>query len=611
MLRPASAPRPASPAAEPLAAGPPAAPALSPGERRWRWAIIGVLLLFVAWPYLWLAWTPPPGHEYGGLLFNADDQNVHLAWARQAAQGHFFFRNLFTTEGLDAPSSWHLPFTNLFCWLAGALAALTRTPLIVVYHALRLLFAALALVWFSDLCALLTPDRRVRLLALALAAFAGGAGWLADLFPHQLAGHAWMDRPAAMSPLAGPRAFPMMPEAFTVTSALLFPLFIAATAGLPLIYGLALRAARAACLRTSLRPALGASVVALLLGNVHPYDVPPLLATLLLWTALRRGTPNAPNAAPAAYAGLRWPALLLISIGALAPVAWQGLALRGSEFSGALQAEAGAPPLGDVLLSYGLLVPLAVIGAVQSWRSEARLSEARLMVWWALVPLALIYAPLSFARKMIEGVHLPLCFLAAVGLVWLCQRLPWRPARWLLAGGVWAAMSLSPLQFIVWRLADAHRPERDVFSVRAPIYLSQSDAAALRFLDSLPPSDKARAVLCLPFVGSYVPRLTGLPVYAGHWAYTLDAKTKLGIAGAFFSGRMPLAQAHALLHEAHIGYVLEGSREKLLRQVQGGVQGGVQSGVQGGASAPSPAQTLNLTKIYDRDGATIYRVPEM
>ena len=40
----------------------------------------------------------PDGFEYFRLLYNPDDQNVHLAWARQAAQGRFFFRDLFTTR---------------------------------------------------------------------------------------------------------------------------------------------------------------------------------------------------------------------------------------------------------------------------------------------------------------------------------------------------------------------------------------------------------------------------------------------------------------------------------------------------------------------------------
>ena len=64
-------------------------------------------------------------------------------------------------------------------------------PLIWPYHALRALFAVLLLWWFFNLCALLTRDRRTRMLALALVAFSGGAGWLHALLP----GFTFIDRP--------------------------------------------------------------------------------------------------------------------------------------------------------------------------------------------------------------------------------------------------------------------------------------------------------------------------------------------------------------------------------------------------------------------------------
>ena len=129
-------------------------------ERRQLWLLIAALLLVISLPYAWAAATAPDGFEYFGLLYNPDDQNVHLAWARQAAQGRFFFRDLFTTESL-ANAEQPL-FTNLFCWLMGVLSALTQVPLIWIYHALRLLFAALALHWFYALCTVLTPARRIR-----------------------------------------------------------------------------------------------------------------------------------------------------------------------------------------------------------------------------------------------------------------------------------------------------------------------------------------------------------------------------------------------------------------------------------------------------------------
>ena len=68
-------------------------------KRRLRWLIVAFLVATTL-PYLWAAALAPRGFVYSGLLFSPDDQNVHLMWARQAAEGRLFVQDLFTTEHL-------------------------------------------------------------------------------------------------------------------------------------------------------------------------------------------------------------------------------------------------------------------------------------------------------------------------------------------------------------------------------------------------------------------------------------------------------------------------------------------------------------------------------
>lgn len=576
-------------------------------ERRRLRTVIAATLIAVSLPYVWAVLSAPLNSEYSGLLYSVVDQNVHLAWMRQARDGHFFFRDLFTTEGL---ASGERPlFNNLFCWLVGVLSALTHLPLVVVYHAARLLFAALALRWFYGLCALLTSDRRVRLAALCLAAFSSGAGWMAPAFP----GRTFIDR--------ADHAL-MMPEAFTFTSTLVYPLFAASTALLPLIYGLVLRAQATGRARYT----VAAGGAALLLGNIHTYDVLPLGATLLLWAtwsalrkdALRDGTarddaarpPNADEQAPdrgaapgaasetaSEIARVRWAAPLAVVLCAALPALYQAVVFRNSrEFRIKALTPTPPPPLPDLALSYGPLLLLAIVGAVALRRDR----HATLMTLWAVVTLASIYAPVSFARKMIEGVHLPLCFLAAAGLIWFLTRLAERAPQRLssarqsmmprfIASAFVALMSVSSMEFVLWCLdhvRDNNRARVQYLDIVPPLYLSPGDAAALRFLDgSMQPRD--RAVLCLPMLGNYVPRATGHAVYVGHWAETLDFRAKLGEVSDFYTGQMTAAQAAAWLHRNHIGYVVIGFYEKRL-----------------GATLPLP-----LPLIHSQADAAIYAVP--
>lgn len=509
---------------------------LSPQERRYFGVILALHLLLITLPYLWALTTTPNGFVYGGLLYNPDDQNVHLAWARQAAEGHFFFRDLFTNESL---LSGERPlFTNLLCWLIGILSSLTIIPIIWFYHAFRVAFAALALLLFFALTTRLTADRRVRIVATALVAFAGGAGFLTALLP----GFNWMDRPDNAS-------FPMMPEAFTFASSFIFTLNIASMALLLAVYLLSLHAWETG----SRKAMLGAGVSALLLANFHTYDVFPLLAALAAWAVVAWRGSSEENARRGRYAFLP-----VVAIGAAIPVLYQLFVFRGSEeFRVKALTNTPAPPIWDVAISYGPLLLLAIGGAAVAWREV----KMRLPVFWMLATLALIYAPVSFARKMIEGLHLPLCFLAAVGLVWLIGKLQPAVQRVVAVGAV-LILSLSSFQFVAWSLDNA----RDNNASRAnvlmpPLYLTQGDAAAMQFLKEQP---RGKAVLCLPFLGNYVPRESGQTVIIGHWAETLHFQQKLGLVLSFYGGKMNETQAKNWLRENRIGYVVTGSYENQL-----------------------------------------------
>jgi hypothetical protein len=222
------------------------------------------------------------------------------------------------------------------------------------------------------------------------------------------------------------------------------------------------------------------------------------------------------------------------------------------------------------------------------------------MVVWLLVTLLMIYTPVSFARKMIEGMHLPLCFLAATGLVWLLARVPSQAVRRAVAAGAVVLMCISSVRFVGWCLSNAQ--DNNVSRLGAmmpPLYLTEGDAAALRDLGEAPVA-RDRAVLCMPFLGNYVPRATGSTAFVGHWAETLhfyDPATRTGKiteVQRFYSGRMTPAAAHAWLRANRIGYVVEGFYEKLYAKELGW---------------SLPSRTLGLKPVSERNGTTVYEVP--
>jgi hypothetical protein len=435
---------------------------------------------------------------------------------------------------------------------------------------------------FYALCALLTEDKRMRFVALVLVALSGGFGWLQQQWPQFFPNHVFIDNPD------GPL---MMPEAFTFTSAFIFPLNIAAIALLPLIYILVLRAGQTG----RLKYAVWAGAAALLLANIHTYDALPLIVTLLLWPVLST-LPGARDDAVPPLKSKVWAASFIAIIFALLPVAYQWLVFQNSEeFRIKALTPTPAPPLMDVVLSYGPLLFLSIIGIFISWQH----SRARLMTLWLLVTFAMIYAPVSFARKMIEGMHLPMCFLAAAGLAWLLARVSSPIVRRAALAGAMAVLCISSLRFVGWCLANAQDNNRSRIAVMMPpLYLPPGDAAVLRDLNGLSET-RDRAVLSMPFLGNYVPRETGSTAFAGHWAETLhfyDSKTggKIGEVQRFYSGRMEPTAALAWLRDNHIGYVVEGFYENLYAKE---------------FDWSLPSSKLGLRRKFARNGTTVYEVP--
>ncbi len=508
---------------------------LSDREKRWGWIILLAFLFCIILPYVWAFAITPPGFTWGGLLFSTDDQNVHLMWARQARDGEFFMRDLFTTEGLVNGTK---PlFVNGLMLIIGWLSRLSGLEVVFWYQSVRVAGAAWALWQLHLLGWEVTdgaPDREnARLGALALAAFTTGAGFVASISPQLLGPLIWIDR-------ADNPTWPLMPEAFFTLSALIYPLNIVSL-------GLLLLVMRH-ILRGQWWPA---ALGALALSNIHTYDALPLMVIAIIWAIANNKTDRA-------SAGRA----LAATAGAALPVLYQLFVFANSEeFRIKALSATPALPIGHTLVSYAPLLILAIMG----WFALKDYRRARnLLVLWALIVIAIVYQPLvyiSFGRKMIEGWQLPLLVLGGAGLAALKRPLAMMATV--------AVLAISPLVTTGWILDNAatNNAARDPYFMPT-VYLHNSDVAALRFIESQP---QQGAVLCLPFVGGYLPRVTGKYTYAGHWAESLHMeKVKLPATQRYFSGQMSLDEARQLFAGNQIRWVLEGPYERAFQRAVGG-----------------------------------------
>jgi hypothetical protein len=506
---------------------------VSAAERRWAWAWALVVVALISLPYLMLWALTPPGRVFWGFVQNPDDHCVYLAWMRQAWQGQLFFQNLFTTDpqrGLTI---------NLFFWLLGSLARLTHLPLALVYHLSRAGFGALLLVLVYHLAAFFTEDRLTRRAAFGFAALSAGLGWL--FWP---------------APGSNPLAYPVdawQPEAITFLSLYSNALFCAAMAAMAGLFLCLLQAQRTG----KKGYVVGAGVLGFLLGNFHSYDV---IAIAAVWAAYLLATGLVTRRAP--LIELRQ-AILAAAI-ALPAVAYQYYLLQTDPvFQARAAVPTRSPALHLYLLGYGLLVPLAILGAHRLLRAPSAPRPAVIFpVVWAVVGLAVGYLPAPFQRKLVEGLHLPFALLAGFGAVPVADQVA--RGRRFAAPFVIVTLLLtvpSNLRFVARDWTTAVNQNAGSTGLH-PVFWPREDMEAMARLDEWLP--RSSVVQALPMTSCLIPSMSGCRVWCGHWGETPDFYQKFRDTLRFFRADTPSDWRRQFLARTGITHVFVGAAEREL-----------------------------------------------
>jgi hypothetical protein len=480
-------------------------------ERRWLMALsLGVLAL-ASLPYLAGTLTAAPDRVFTGLQVNPLDGVSYLAKMQIGFHGGWLFQLRFTTEsGAGA-----VLFTYFIA--LGQLARILNLPLIVVFHAARLL-GGFALLWQAyALAARLSDSIERRRQMWWLIAVSSGLGWLATL----LGRGSSSDLTIAESNTF----YSLMANAhFALAVALMIALFVGV---------LETR-------RVTVRRVLGLSALSLLLAIIQPFAPFALFAilgvTLLLMWRRDRVWPSAPFLITLGVGAITEPVLIyLYAITQIDPV------LR--EWS--LQNQTPSPPVIDYLIGYGLLLVLAIPAARAAWRRRSNWDL--LLLAWIGVTALLLYAPIPLQRRLSLGLHVPIALLAAQGLVQIARGRKW-PRRFIAA----ATVPTSILLVLVLIGGAVARDPR--------IYVTPDESAAFEWLH-----DHARfddVVLAAPETGAFIPAFAGQRVVYGHPYETVEAERKRQMAADFFAGQGDRA---AVLRE--VNYVFVGPRERALGQV--------------------------------------------
>ena len=529
------------------------------GWREWRFVLVCsiVVLAITSIPYTLGGVLATEDRVFGGFVYAVEDGYSYLAKMRQGAEGDWLFRIAYTPE--PHQRTLFFPFHLLLGKVAALIPGTGLTARMVwVYHGARVVCGLILLLTTYRFMAALSPQVAVRRIAWLMVTSGGGLGWLLVA----------LGQPGWLGSL--PLDF-ILPEGFTFLVLYGFPhialaralllwgilLLLRAWAAHPYSAGQGINRAPRITFRVSritphvsrlpgLRWALLTGIQWLLMGLVVPFYVAVAWAVmgtawLALWLRERR---------------LPWREGGLAAVAALASapiVAYSAWVFTVDPVYGAWAAQnriLSPHPL-HYLAAFGVPLLLAAPAVRDAWRQERYGWLA--LAWVGVVPL-LVYLPFNVQRRLVEGVQIPLSWLAAIG-IWK-WRTGWRGLRWRVAvGTVLLGLSLTNVMLVMGNcLALNGQP--------APIYRDVRETAMLDWLSERVESDDV--VLTAYGTGNYLPARLNARAFVGHGPESVQAEEKKALVTQFFCSATDDGWRRQLLAQYGVDYVLWGPEEQAL-----------------------------------------------
>jgi hypothetical protein len=513
-----------------------------PGSLRDVWLVWVALCVVTTIPYVVANSRTPAGHIFTGVLSAYDDTFTYFAWIRQSADGHLLLRDLFTSE--PQSREFFLPLWNVI----GFAARLTGLSIALSFHIARLVAGLLLLIAARAVAQSVMKSRsRVRF-ALWLYVMSSGLGWLVYASKNRtdLLGAASLSGSADLT----------MPEAIAFRSVFAQVHFAIGVALLCYTMKLLFNA----LVEKKTNRAVGAGALASLLAVVHPYLLVVVVSiaavTVLAGPWIARGKEERED--------WGWDYVLIVRLsaafgaGLMPGVAYLVYLNRTNEVlrEWLRITDTLSPAPQQYLLGFGIVGALAVVGFRLLWSNRSVYGE--LLLIWALVQAALLYAPISFQRRLVEGLQLPLAIAASVAIFWMAQRLfsgSAAPYRRLYLAGVIAICSLTNVGFIAGQLV----ANGNASSTDSRRYVPVDLAAAF---DWLRQTDSDAVLFSHYLTGNLAPSMTGLRVFLGHYGQTINADEKGAQVTAFYNGALDDAFARQLFLKNGVRFVIYGPFER-------------------------------------------------
>ncbi len=537
---------------------------LEPRERRFLVWLSAAVILVTSAPYVfgWIA--TPANRSYTGIhRLTPGDISVYYSFIEQGRQGKTVSQNLYSSEP-------QVPSVLTPQWfVVGQLAHLFHLPTILAYQLTRVAFAVLFLILGYSFLAGLIARVHVRMVAMAVVAFATGIGAFIPI----------ADMAYAVQHLALP-VDTWVPESFPFISLYHNPLFLMGLCG---ILGVLLLVERRLD-HGDRAAAWFASGLALILAIIHPYDIFLIAAILGAYSVIRL-VAKIPRVRASVGSDVWTLCLVLlpavITMGIIRVIFHVQPALSGW----AAQNVTLSPALWWYLPAYLVPVLLALIGIRPIFRMQT--TRAHVVLAWAGVVPLLLYLPFfPYQRRMMEGWFIALVVLAVVGITHVWTRVQPRLTPTVRAAAAGAAITLC---IVCFGMTSVFHLMKDAYYASfgsEPVSIPRGLANAFTWVRDH--TDDEAIVLARPFDANLLPGWTGRRTYYGHDDLTADSERKAREVDAFLSPRAPIDEYDFIARAGITHVLIRRSDVDAVRALQ--------------------QSALNLRVEYENTDASVYRI---